>query len=213
MTIEVNKIYKGDCRDFLPQLQDASIDCIISDPPYNLNKEGISNDNSLWGYELDYWRLLKEGGWLCLYCSINQLSEVIKRIEKQGFKYEWQHITYIDNGMVRGRIGFNNFMLCLIFSKGEAKIKAISKDVFKCSTSSLQRNKIDHPTPKKVGAIRQLLNAFTLEGDTVLDPFVGSGTVAVCCKNLNRNFIAFEIEEKYISICEERLQQKQLLSV
>ena len=110
--IEINKIHNMDCVEGLKQLKDNSVDLIITDPPYSLNKEGIKNDDSLWGYELDYFRVLKDESWLCVYCSIAEVSNVIKLIEKQGFKYEWQHITYIDNGMVRGRIGFNNFMLC-----------------------------------------------------------------------------------------------------
>lgn len=211
--LEINKIYQEDCIEGLKKILDNSVDCIITDPPYGINKEGIANDNSLWGYDLDYFRVLKDNSWLCVYCSIGDISNVIKIIEKQGFKYEWQHITYIDNGMVRGRIGFNNFMLCLIFSKGDAKLRNITKDVYKCSTSSKQRNKIKHPTPKKVKAIHQLVKGFTKEGDLILDPFMGSGTTAVACKELSRDFIGFEIEEEYNKISTERLKQNNLLKL
>jgi len=50
----------------------------------------------------------------------------------------------------------------------------------------------------------------TNEGDTVLDPFMGSGTTAVACKQLQRNFIGFEISQKYVDIANKRLAQKQI---
>jgi len=206
-----NKIICGDCLEVMKTMKENSVDAIITDPPYNLNKEGIINDNSLWGYEVDYFRILKNDSWICLYCSISKISEVIKIMEKKGFKYEWIHITYIDNGIVRGRIGFNNFMLCLIFSKGNAKLRNITKDVYKCSTSSKQRNSINHPTPKKVKAIHQLIKGFSNKGDLILDCFLGSGTTAVACKQLGRNFIGIEINPEYCKIAKERLQQEVLL--
>ena len=50
----------------------------------------------------------------------------------------------------------------------------------------------------------------TNEGDTVLDPFMGSGTTAVACKQLQRNFIGFELSQKYVDIANRRLQQDTL---
>jgi len=52
----------------------------------------------------------------------------------------------------------------------------------------------------------------TNEGDTVLDPFMGSGTTAVACKQLQRNFIGFELSQKYVDIANRRLQQDTLFS-
>ena len=206
--MRTNVVYQGDCIQGLKLLPDKSVDCIITDPPYNLNKEGIINDDSLWGYDLDYFRVLKDNSWLCVYVSIGQVSNVIKIIENNGFKYQWQHITYIDNGMVRGRIGFNNFMLCLIFSKGDAKLRNITKDVYKCSTSSKQRNSIDHPTPKKIKAIHQLIKGFTNEDNLILDCFMGSGTTALACKQTGRRWVGFEISPEYCKIIKKRLSQK-----
>ncbi|MDQ3373310.1 MAG: site-specific DNA-methyltransferase [Acidobacteriota bacterium] len=53
------------------------------------------------------------------------------------------------------------------------------------------------------------MQSATREGDKVLDPFLGSGTTAVVCQNLNRDFTGIEIEQKYIEIAESRLQKTQ----
>ena len=52
---------------------------------------------------------------------------------------------------------------------------------------------------------KKLITLFSKEGDLVLDPFMGSGTTAVAAKQLNRNYIGFELVENYIKIAEERL--------
>ena len=54
-----------------------------------------------------------------------------------------------------------------------------------------------------------LVQSATRTGDFVLDPFLGSGTTALACQNLNRNFAGIEIEQKYIEIAERRLQKIQ----
>ena len=65
-----------------------------------------------------------------------------------------------------------------------------------------------HPTQKPVALFEYLIKTYTNEGDLVLDNCAGSGTTGVACKNLNRNFILIEKEEKYIKVIEERLEQQ-----
>jgi DNA modification methylase len=94
--LELNKVYNMNCNKGINQLSDNSVDCIISDPPYNLNKEGIINDDSLWGYELDYYRVLKNDSWLCLYCSIGFVDKVIKfqyNLSDSEIKEIQQHVN------------------------------------------------------------------------------------------------------------------------
>lgn len=67
-----------------------------------------------------------------------------------------------------------------------------------------------HPTQKPVEVIEKLITDSTKEGDLVLDCFMGSGTTAVAAKKLNRNFIGYEIQEKYIEIAKRRLKQVDL---
>ena len=63
-----------------------------------------------------------------------------------------------------------------------------------------------HPTVKPIALMEYLINMVTREGQTVLDPFMGSGTTGVACKNLNRNFIGIEKEEEYCQIARHRLE-------
>jgi len=66
-----------------------------------------------------------------------------------------------------------------------------------------------HPTVKSLKLMEYLINMVSREGQTVLDPFMGSGTTGIACKNLNRNFIGLELDEKYCEIALNRLRLRQ----
>lgn len=69
------------------------------------------------------------------------------------------------------------------------------------------RKGIDHPTQKPVELFKYLVATYSQENEIVFDPFLGSGTTAVACKQLNRNYIGVELSQKYCDIANERLKQ------
>jgi len=64
-----------------------------------------------------------------------------------------------------------------------------------------------HPTQKPVELMEYLIKTYTNEGETVLDFTMGSGTTGVAAKNLNRNFIGIELDDKYFEIAKERIKK------
>ena len=68
-----------------------------------------------------------------------------------------------------------------------------------------------HTTQKPVYLMRWLVERLTNDKDVILDPFMGSGTTGVACKNLNRNFIGIELDEDYFNIAKERIENHELL--
>jgi len=64
-----------------------------------------------------------------------------------------------------------------------------------------------HPTQKPVALLEYLIKSYTLEGETVLDNCMGSGSTGVACKNLNRNFIGIELDPEYFKIAEKRINE------
>ena len=64
-----------------------------------------------------------------------------------------------------------------------------------------------HPTQKPVALLEYLIKTYTNEGDTVLDNCMGSGSTGVACINTNRNFIGYELDEKYFEIAEKRINE------
>ena len=80
-----------------------------------------------------------------------------------------------------------------------------AKDVWESSLTKPSEKKCGkHPTQKPLKLLEYLINTYTLENDNVLDNCMGSGTAGLACKNLNRNFVGIEKEEKYFYIAKER---------
>jgi len=86
------------------------------------------------------------------------------------------------------------------------KGKRYPKSVIKFSTGNRTKEKY-HPTQKPVALFEYLIKTYTNEGDLILDPFAGSGTTGVACKNQNRNYILIEKEEKYCEIGKKRIKK------
>ncbi len=78
-----------------------------------------------------------------------------------------------------------------------------TKSVWRFPTESAKR--VGHPAPFPIELPSRLIKLYTLEGDLVLDPFIGSGTTAIAAKRLNRNFVGYETNEEYLSLANERL--------
>lgn len=74
------------------------------------------------------------------------------------------------------------------------------------------RDKSIHPAVFPIAMAKKVIELFTHQGELVLDPFVGSGTTLVAARDLDRNAVGFDINERYIKLCEERLNQLTMLS-
>ena len=94
--------------------------------------------------------------------------------------------------------------------KGDFNAEVLNSNMkFPTSIISCERvptGKCVHPTQKPVALIEYLIRTYTNEGATILDNCMGSGTVGVACKNLHRNFIGIELDEKYFKIAEKRIR-------
>ena len=80
------------------------------------------------------------------------------------------------------------------------------KNIIKLSNANSSRKSV-HPTQKPIALLEYLIKTYTLENETVLDFTMGSGSTGVACKNLNRNFIGIEKEEKYFQIAKARINE------
>jgi DNA modification methylase len=74
------------------------------------------------------------------------------------------------------------------------------------------RNKNLHPATFPISLSKKVIELFTHEGELVLDPFVGSGTTLVAANDLNRNAVGFDLQDKYILLCQQRLKQTNLFA-
>ena len=101
---------------------------------------------------------------------------------------------------------------CLYFRKGahcQPQSYEKARTVYFQPINVKDKKKYKHPTIKPLNIIRNLVEASSEPGQVVLDPFMGSGTTGVACKELDREFIGIELDENYFRIAEERLKNTQ----
>lgn len=207
----VNRIIMGDALKLIKMIPNETIDIVLTDPPYGLNKEGIYGDENLTSfYQIlpECYRVLKKNSWFIVFFSTKFLPYVFKY---NPFSYFWQIIFYSPRAGVRSPIGITKYMSILVFKKGNPKLIQPNKDLFEHirGTKMIEPDEgfIDHPSPKPKHLIIKLLKMFTKKGDLVLDPFIGSGTTAVAAVISGRQFIGYEIKEKYIKLAEKRVKK------
>jgi site-specific DNA-methyltransferase (adenine-specific) len=93
-------------------------------------------------------------------------------------------------------------------SKGYDNTKSYPKDIISTSSKQKECNSTNrvHPTQKPVALMEYLIKTYTNEGELVLDFTMGSGTTGVACKNLGRDFIGIEMDDKYFDIAKKRIE-------
>lgn len=280
-TIQPNTIHHGNCFDLLPLLPDASVDAIITDPPYGVLKgHKIETNVDIPRFFAECKRVMKPNAFMCFFgqmptllewcnCAgevftysyhiiwakraVTAIAQPILRTHESIVIYKKGKPSYcktkggyedvkvplveigvlsqdaIDNnnhalemqaqgkninrGSGQKADKYHNYMEC-----GNDYPRGVSECNFTNLWSFLPHNRdnigkgIPHPTVKPILLLERLVELLTPEPTAdfvplVLDPFAGSGTTAVACQNLNRNFIAIELHEEYVTIARKRLKE------
>lgn len=201
-------LYHGDCLDIMKTLPDNSVDAVVTDPPY-----GIKMSKGCDGYGVSAGRQYSDT-WdssrppmpyfdailsLCvptLMFGGNYFADILPR---STHWVVWDKV---------GNIDFNNpFSDCeLIWTN--IKKNSTRKMVYIQQGFISQEKTRYHPTQKPVGVVSGLISNYTHTGNTILDPFAGSGTTAIACIKLNRRYILIEKEEKYCEIAVRRIESE-----
>jgi DNA modification methylase len=216
-----SEIYLGDCLEIMKQIQDKSIDLVLTDPPYNVGKQfGGWNEGRIFDKEFHQeWlqearRITKPcgGGIYMFWAGMSHLKSMIDTFGEFKQLIYWVKPFAM---MVKNRRGYHCFTELIFwqvlsedfyFNTAENH-----KDYFN-TTSCMQRpQEHAHPTQKPLPIVKRLIMASSKQSDTILDPFMGSGTTGVAAKELGRNFIGIEIEPKYYEIAKRRIMNAQTL--
>lgn len=205
-------IYHGDCRDFC-----LYADVVLTDPPYGVGLSASRPEKmrkhagETYTFGDDSEEYIRQ---VCVPAIVNLLNRLQRVVLTSGTRCMWLYprpttvwCLYWPNGAGRGRwSAFNCWQPVLCYGVGPQRVGAIP-DTF-MTTEQAEWN--GHPCPKPLPLWKRLLAATSSPGETVLDPFCGSGTTLVAAKDLGRKAIGIEIEEKYCEIAAKRLSQEVL---
>lgn len=232
----------ADCFSYLDSLQVSSVDCIITDPPYNTTKCDWDKEfdfSKMWGL---FWKVLKPKGVILIFGQ-EPFSSKLRLSQLQYYKYDyyWKKERPTNVMQIKKRAGkvietisvfyqkqpyyspqmtihagkkrtnkVGNGVVGKLSDTKEHRVKEYEDNGLRYPTQVLEfprdfLKKKYHPTQKPVELIKYLVNTFTEEGNLVLDPFVGSGTTNIACRELNRRCIGIEKDKEFYNIALERL--------
>ena len=207
----------------------VKVDLVLTDPPYCVSRThqlGFSNmgrsgmNYGEWDYNFDQTEwidlvspLLKEGGSIIIFNDWKNSSFLVKNLEKNGFQIKdllrWEKTNPMPRNVNSRYVADYEFAIWAV--KGKKKWTFNKPDNVSylrpkfVSGVVLGSKKRIHPTQKSLDLFKNLIIIHSNENDLIFDPFSGSGTTAVACKETGRNFIGCEIEEKYFIKAVERL--------
>ena len=202
-------LYHGDCLKVMKDLEDGSVDAVITDPPYGIGSNNIIPGGpskfhkcELINYDKANWDIRQPK-------AIQNLVALNCRLVIFGANY-YADILPISRGWVvwnkhtNGNFGDGE----LIYTDKDCALK-----IFDYVWSGMIKQKPEkrfHPTQKPLALMKWILENYTSSGDTIFDPFMGSGTTGVACVQTGRNFIGIEIDKGYFEIAEKRIKEAQM---
>ena len=220
------ELWHGDCLELMKDIPSESIDMILTDPPYKTITGGDSNgansvrpkgmlsgNRKLFQYQnqitISEWipelyRVAKKQSHIYIFTNVINLKNMLIESEKAGFQLH-NVLCWEKNNCTPSQYYMKNCEYILFLRKGKAKwINNIgdSKTVHKFN--NIIGNKY-HPTEKPIDLLQFYITNSSSVDDIILDPFMGSGSTGVACKNLNRKFIGIEIDDTYYEIAKNRI--------
>jgi len=225
----------GDCLELIKELPNESVDLIFADPPYNLSgknsltvKSGkpVKCDKGEWDKLGDLYnftkkwigecvRVLKPTGTIWVSGTLHNYPTVNIVLKEYKMWIINDVIWYKPNApplLSKNRFVPSTETIWVasktkryFFNYNKAKELNRGKQMRNLWVINAERHKTKHPTEKPEELLKRIILIGSKVGDTVLDPFLGSGTTGVVCKLLNRNFIGMEINPEYFKIAEKRI--------
>ena len=213
------KLILGDCLGKMDEMDNNSVDLILTDPPYGI---GINKMNYVTS------GAIKVGGAYRNDYSNSSTEWDIKGLSKN----QWNEIQRVSKNQIVFGGNFYNFPISRCWVVWDKRVsEKYSNDFADCEliwtsfdkparmirflySGMIQQNMAKkevrvHPTQKPVKVVEKLIEMFSNKGDTILDPFMGSGTTGVASLKLQRKFIGIEINPEYFEIAKKRIGEWQ----
>ena len=227
---ELNNVYNEDCYKAIKNITDNSVDCIYCDIPYLFQSGGASESSLSQRVKRLRDQNLKDIKDGIDYCIFDDFKRVMKKINlfiwcsKEQIIDIMNYWSNVDNKKINYEILVwckdnptplcNNTWLpdieyCLYFRESGVPLNdgyGNKSKWYKSPINKKDKDKFFHPTCKPVKIIERHLKHTTQENSIIVDFFAGSGSTLCACKNINRQYLGFEINEKYYNISKDRLK-------
>jgi site-specific DNA-methyltransferase (adenine-specific) len=232
MALELNRIYNMDCLEGMKEIEDGSIDLVITDPPYLMNHTSGSQTNcsmkEKWQGHLkaadvtanmentirfsewlpEVMRVLGNPGHTYIFTNDKNIQELLNESINVGFKLH-NILVWKKNNSTPNRWYMKSCEFVIFLHKGTSfPIKNTGSNQF-LEYDNILGNLKNHPTEKPLKLIKNFIANSCQKEHIVFDPFMGSGTTAEAAICTGRQFIGFEKEKTYFDVAETRIKKAQ----
>ena len=203
------RVIQGDNREVLKNLTNYQFDLIYADPPNPHASESFNYGDYFFDWFNLCWPLLKESGSLLMSTTKNNIIPFIKEMDILPQDI-W---TYDKRGMglppvMKGSLRYHTEW---VIDWHKSKDRYINYDFLPIDIIAAKTNGIRpakwHKTPKNLAFMKKIVQGLCPPDGLVLDPFLGSGTTLVACKQTGRNGIGIELNEEWAELCKERISK------
>jgi DNA modification methylase len=201
----------GDAREVLRRLPPSSVDAVITDPPWGVGFDEYDDFGVFLQVRDELYRVMKPDSWLVFFFTPKRIYDLVPYLQR--FSYRWM-IPYIFAGF--GSVSRNplntqsSYSIVMVFSKGEPKVVTKRKDIIYSDELPVVEGNIREPQFKPTFTVSVLVTMFTKEGDLVLDPFAGYGSIPLVCELFNRRWFAVEVDEVKYAIAERVIRSRRV---
>ena len=226
------QVYLKDNMELLKTIPTGSVDLVIMDPPYDIETKGgrakfgnlqnaldeidfMVDSYDIEGLNRELIRVMKKIN-IYIWCNKKQIPEYLDLyVNKLGCYFDllvWNKTNPVP-AYNKKHVGDAEY--CLLFREKGTKLDPKSIDdartVMSSPANKKDKDRFGHPTIKPLWITERMIRNSSNEWDTVLDPFMGSGTTAEACINLNRHFIGSEVSEEVFEIASKRIQEAMVM--
>jgi DNA modification methylase len=236
------KIYHGDCVEIMRAMKGVELDAVITDPPYcsggsleaqkNTGGQGHRSERLVSG-EVEWFSAdnMTTGGLVWLIRSVLVESRRLLKPNRSAFVFsDWRMIPFLAPALESSGLRYRNM---IVWDKGSAGLgvgfkpaheiileytNGATEYAAKTGQNVIRSKRVhtserDHACQKPVEVIAKLLEVATVDGGTILHPFMGSGTMLLAAKQLGRKAIGIELNEAHCESAAKRYQQELALGI
>ena len=210
------KLIKGDCMMELVKLEESSVDCLITDPPYSTpvitgfgrtkckNVADLSmQEEYIKSFKKKIERVLKPNGRVFIFCNDSYYPSIFRAF------YDWHSLQMVvwDKEKIGMGKPFRKQHELILYANRESfeYIRGCKTFATVMKYKQVPTKERLHPAQKPLELLKDLIMGYTTEGEIVLDCFMGSGATGVACKKLNRKFIGIELNDEFFEIAKKQL--------
>lgn len=207
-----NRIILGDCVDILKTIPAASVDFVLTDPPYLVSYKDRSgrtlknDDNSAWMKPAfaQIARVMKPDSLMLCFYGWQAVDHFMQAWKAAGLKPVDHMVAY--KGYISSRRYFHRcHEQAFLLAKGNPLPPAKNDMLEDVRARWIYTQNAHHPTEKPVSNLKQFIQCFCPAGGLVLDPFAGSGSSCVAAQQAGRDYLGIEIDPAYHSVAAQRV--------